>query len=340
MPSGFAGLAMLAGMLGLASASAMAAYDGGTSYPPGSSCSITPMVDAPVPVFCFDPSGADQDEYGVPSPIVDGIVYVEDGSEDMMVPDFPYSTEGRSSVVIREFSLNTNQWTGVHFTLNFNTGETATPATNIFGVEFGEQCLTAVTSAVYREAVLTVYNVPDAGFNFINSIYPDAVDTEGNEVYASDVGWRIHDGQTASMRMMIFEDYQPGLDPGATYVITVRVSDFGAANAPGSYVADELTVTVPKCGTEVGPTVRKPKAKFIQVAKHRVKVVMTKGAAASMRYRFVVKKPHRHAKTYSVLARKPRHARLFRGLPYGTTLRGYAVYDGVPHFVGSKRVGR
>ena len=257
-----------------------------------------PSTAPPAPT-CYDPSGADLDEFLVPpSTGPQGVAYF-DGSFNPYKSDAPNSTRGASQVRVQSmyFDAQMGFVNGHAWDLTFNTAVTATPGPNGYWVEVGA-CISdevRVATAYFRN------DVAGGDGRYVGYVLPTADGGADGVSVATQPALRVLDGATVAIPLR-YDAARAGLIGGVTYQVKYTLIDSNSLPNSGAgtkRIGGTVSVNVPTCRPVIQPPTQgvKPKAKISLVKKGRtfdtVKVVMgDKKAAAPTRYK-VIRDPKR-----------------------------------------------
>lgn len=302
-----AATALFITIAGTAPVAAAAGTPGDPIIPTTPSCSIIltagdPATAPPAPT-CYDPSGADLDEFLVPR-YVDATghsVGYEDGNWNPYNWDRPNSTKGASQVTVQStrydpavgFYVNDHAWT-----LTFNTSVT--------GAEAGETYRAVVVPGTCNpqtsqwQVEWLAQNLPDATHRYIpsieGSIYRLADDTPlppgliDEHVHAE----RVYDGHEASLGV---ESMYPG-----TY-------KFAATKGDKTSGWQGWRLEVPTCGRVRGPDAD---ANDTSAVKPRARIALVNRGAVFSKVKVVLGSQKASTPTRYKVIRDPRSGRTLR----------------------------
>lgn len=247
---------------------------------------------APAPTK-VDASGSDQDGYIIPAdffehPQYDVGMYRVDGKA--MAKGFHKLKTGATSVTITT-DFNSGTWT-----FDFTSDNLGEEAENKYAVKVGDTCKRAEDGTRYREVTAYFTNVADETGRYVHSIYPRTSNARDEYAHDVDIAFNILDGETAAMRIGIFDDL-PGLTPGEWKVVFWR-SDEGSAALLKGEIVKRKKITVPKCGKGSDPTTvsKKPRGELKRVGCEAARAVAdVRGYTATPKVTYkVVKKLKGH----------------------------------------------
>lgn len=315
----------------------------GEGIPSSPSCLVTLISGdeaVALPPTCFDPAGSDQDELVIPS-ILDPsgwggeISYFING-EVVFDSEVPLSTNGLASL-----SITTQFWSptsglsdGPSWRLDFNVEPVGVVPPDTYWVEVGG----CFDRGWLRHVTAYTRNEASADERLIHEVWPHTISVDGG---TGTVGIkpmsRIFDGETASTALYTFEDTEPGLAPGVTYVVTFWQATKGSAVNSGNstrFIAHRETVKIPSCSSDGGGTQVSPKA-TIKVGKCRprfCRVIVTLGSHKATKVtKYTVVKPGKNP-VYRVRHKTVRYHKIKKGALIKVRAGG--------HVLAKKRVRR
>lgn len=234
---------------------AFSAADADGSMPTSPSCTITLVSGdsslAPPPL-CFDPSGADQDEYMTPT-YVDAngknVAYEVNGSLNTPNQNTSTGGAGQVSVVSQVYDPSVGYYVdGSAWSLTYNLTVTAPEAANEFSAVVGA-CHSTGPASGMTDIELKGFNTPDGSARYWpyataelkQVVGGDTIGGPNPNLAGTPVSGRVNDGQSASL-MPVYGDKSFTLQakPG-----TWRVKFFIAGAKPGYEITP---IFVPRCG--------------------------------------------------------------------------------------------